>query len=214
MDHDGGQRGGQTQFLVPNLPLLGEIPASSGLTLAQRLGPRRVVGRPKPNATSRGELAPEKPGRPDSCRRHPGIVSTGSGESGKLWVHECDRLRDQLVVEWYGLPVLGRGTSHDCDQCDHRRSGRPIRARAIDAFGLRHVGRGRCRHGQGPGTNRRCLRNKWPKWDWSFQPAWLLDLSQLVFIRRSVLQTPVERDRRQYTENLTRRLDRILHGVH
>ena len=47
---------GAKQFLIPNLPLLGEIPASSSLHGRPAPGARRVVRRLQPDAAGRGDL--------------------------------------------------------------------------------------------------------------------------------------------------------------
>ena len=89
---------GAKQFLVPNLPLLGEIPASSGLTAAQQQALNAWSVGFNQTIAGRGDCPPEQPGGADSHREYPGIISERAGQPGELWVHQRDRLGDQPVA--------------------------------------------------------------------------------------------------------------------
>ena len=149
---------GAKQFLVPDLPLLGQIPAASGFTAAQQQALNAWSIGFNQGLSIRGEHAFGQPGSADSPGEHPGIVSAGSGEPGELWVHQCHRVGDQLIALRRRVSVLGPRAPHHGCRCAHRGSGGSIGARAVDVSGFRRVDRSRGYLDEVPRSDRGCRR--------------------------------------------------------
>ena len=142
---------GAKQFLIPNLPLLGEIPASSGYSAAQQQALNAWSIGFNQTLQSEATMLPASLGVQIHLVNIQGLFQQVLANPANFWVHQRHRFGDQLIVERRRVSLLGSRASHHGRRCAHRGSGVPIGARAVDVVGFRRVDWSRGGVDQAPG---------------------------------------------------------------